>query len=132
METPKNSNSETVLATIVHLIAEVVYETNREYRIAIGEYGGPTFSEADESKRESIYRGILYRIQNPETTPEQQHIVWMKTKVAQGWVYGKTQNDELKMHPCMVPYEKLPAEQKAKDSIFVAIVKTMAKQYNLI
>lgn len=36
------------------------------------------------------------------------------------------QGPEKKQHPCMVPYAELPPEQKAKDSIFVGVVRAMA------
>ena len=47
-----------------------------------------------------------------------------RDKIADGWVYGKIKDAELKTHPCCVPYEQLPVEQRAKDYIFRAIVKT--------
>ena len=31
-----------------------------------------------------------------------------------------------KEHPCMVPFDRLPSDQKAKDFIFSAIVKSLA------
>jgi ryanodine receptor 2 len=33
----------------------------------------------------------------------------------QGWTYGPERNDQLKQHPCLVPYEQLPEEEKAYD-----------------
>ena len=43
------------------------------------------------------------------------HEVWAETRIKQGWTYGKQRNDELKTHPCLVPYEKLPEEEKVYD-----------------
>ena len=43
------------------------------------------------------------------------HEVWSKTRIIQGWKYGKKRNDELKTHPCLVPYEELPEEEKEYD-----------------
>lgn len=43
------------------------------------------------------------------------HEVWAATRIAQGWKYGKERNDELKTHPCLIPYEELPEEEKVYD-----------------
>ena len=43
------------------------------------------------------------------------HEVWAETRIQQGWTYGKQRNDELKTHPCLVPYEELPESEKEYD-----------------
>ena len=43
------------------------------------------------------------------------HEVWAETRIRQGWTYGKQRNDELKTHPCLVPYEELPDSEKEYD-----------------
>lgn len=43
------------------------------------------------------------------------HEVWAETRISQGWTYGEQRNDELKTHPCLVPYEDLPEEEKEYD-----------------
>ena len=43
------------------------------------------------------------------------HEVWAQTRMSQGWHYGETRNDELKTHPCLIPYEELPEEEKIYD-----------------
>lgn len=43
------------------------------------------------------------------------HEVWAKTRISQGWTYGAHRDDELKTHPCLVPYEELPEEEKEYD-----------------
>lgn len=43
------------------------------------------------------------------------HEVWAETRIKQGWTYGEQRNDELKTHPCLVPYEDLPEEEKEYD-----------------
>ena len=43
------------------------------------------------------------------------HEVWAETRVSQGWTYGELRNDELKTHPCLIPYEELPEEEKEYD-----------------
>ncbi len=43
------------------------------------------------------------------------HEVWAETRIAQGWTYGEQRNDELKTHPCLIPYEELPEEERVYD-----------------
>lgn len=43
------------------------------------------------------------------------HEVWAKSRMEQGWRFGKERNDEQKEHPCLVPYEELSEEEKDYD-----------------
>ena len=43
------------------------------------------------------------------------HEVWAETRIIQGWVYGEQRDDEKKTHPCLIPYEELPEEEKEYD-----------------
>jgi len=43
------------------------------------------------------------------------HEVWAETRIAQGWTYGEQRNDDLKTHPGLVPYDKLPEDEKDYD-----------------
>lgn len=43
------------------------------------------------------------------------HEVWAKSRMDQGWTYGPARDDERKIHPCLVPYEELPEEEKDYD-----------------
>ena len=43
------------------------------------------------------------------------HEEWSKGRMEEGWTYGKERNDVLKQHPCLIPYEELPEEEKNYD-----------------
>jgi ryanodine receptor 2 len=43
------------------------------------------------------------------------HEVWAQSHIEQGWTYGEERNDELKHHPCLVPYDELPEVEKDYD-----------------
>ena len=43
------------------------------------------------------------------------HEVWAETRIKQGWMYGPERNDKQKKHPCLIPYEELPEEEKEYD-----------------
>ena len=43
------------------------------------------------------------------------HEVWAAQRLKDGWVWGPSRDDAQKQHPCLVPYEELPEEEKDYD-----------------
>lgn len=43
------------------------------------------------------------------------HEVWAQGRIAEGWSYGEKQDSELKITPCLVPYDELPESEKNYD-----------------
>ena len=43
------------------------------------------------------------------------HEVWSENRLRDGWVYGEERNDELKHHPCLIPYDELPESEREYD-----------------
>jgi len=43
------------------------------------------------------------------------HEIWAANRLADGWTFGLETNDELKKHPCLVPYDELPENEKEYD-----------------
>ena len=50
-----------------------------------------------------------------EKLAENTHDVWAKGRIEQGWKYGKTRDDNNKLHPCLIPYSELPESEKEYD-----------------
>lgn len=56
------------------------------------------------------------------------HEVWAKSRKEQGWTYGAERSDLHKTHPCLIPYEALPEEEKQYDrDTAVGTVKLLLK-----
>lgn len=106
-------------------IARVVHEANRAYCQSIGDTSQVPFDEAPAWQVESVLNGIDGITSGEIRAPHQSHESWMAQKQKDGWVYGEVKNEKTKEHPCMVPYEALPSEQRMKDYLFFAIVKTL-------
>lgn len=50
-----------------------------------------------------------------EQMAENVHDIWAQSRMEQGWTYGPERNDELKHHPCLIPYGELPEVEKDYD-----------------
>lgn len=105
-------------------IAEICHEANRAYCAALGDHSQLPWAEAPQWQRDSAIAGVNAIIDNPAQSPGASHASWLAQKEREGWKYGPVKDVEKKEHPCFVPYEDLPPDQKAKDYIFVAIAKT--------
>lgn len=54
-------------------------------------------------------------IELSEALAKNTHEVWAKNRLADGWTWGERRDDEKRHHPCLVPYEDLPEEEKEYD-----------------
>ena len=108
------------LATVA---ARTVHEANRILCLMLGDTSQPTWAKAPEWQQSSSYAGIKQIEANPATTPAESHASWMAQKIADGWVWGAVKDTEKKTHPCIVPYDQLPAGQQMKDWMFGAVAR---------
>lgn len=104
------------------LIARVAHEVNRAYCQALGDNSQPAWADAPEWQRSSAINGVQFHLANPDAGPDHSHNAWLAEKRATGWKWGPEKNPAEKEHPCFVPYDELPVEQKAKDYLFRGVV----------
>jgi hypothetical protein len=109
-------------------IAKTAHEINRAYCLAIGDDSQPSWEDAPQWQRDSAIAGVAFHMANPDAKPSDSHESWLKQKEEEGWKYGPVKNPETKEHPCYVPYDELPVEQKAKDYLFIAVVRSLVAQ----
>lgn len=108
-------------------IARIAHEANRALCVSVGDNTQPPWEWAPKWQKESAIKGVLMHLKYPGTTPEQTHEAWMQEKKEAGWSYGSMKNPDKKEHPCMVPFDQLPLEQKIKDVLFAGVVATLAE-----
>lgn len=109
----------------VEQIAEVCHETNRAYCTTLGDNSQPPWASAPQWQRDSAINGVRFHLDNPDAKPSHSHDEWLKEKQASGWKYGPVKDAQKKEHPCIVPYEALPEDQKAKDALFIGVVNAL-------
>jgi len=111
----------------IEQVARIAHETNRAYCASIGDYSQPLWEDAPEWQRVSALTGVNFHLtilkKGSHPSPVASHESWLQEKKAQGWKYGKEKNPEKKEHPCFVPYDELPLEQRMKDFLFAHIVE---------
>jgi hypothetical protein len=109
-------------------IAQICHEANRTYCHTIGDDSQPEWEFAPDWQRQSAINGVNFHMfehsQGRKPLASASHESWMKEKAEQGWKYGPVKNPETKEHPCFLPYDQLPLEQRMKDYIFGSIVES--------
>ena len=110
----------------VQSIARVCHETNRAYCQSIGDNSQPDWDSAPDWQKQSAVNGVRFHLENPNASPSHSHDEWLKEKESTGWKWGPVKDPEKKEHPCCVPYDHLPENQKAKDALFIAVVHALA------
>lgn len=102
--------------------ARICHEVNRAWCERNGDMSQPTWDQAPNWQRESALNGVCFHYENPRAGDSGSHDNWMAEKVAAGWIYGEVKDPDAKTHPCLVPFETLPADQQFKDRLFRTIV----------
>lgn len=109
----------------IEQIAKVCHEVNRAYCMSLGDTSQPAWDAAPDWQRQSAIKGVEFAIANPDAKPSASHESWLAEKQREGWRFGPIKDATLREHPCFVPYDELPQEQKAKDYLFLAVVRAM-------
>lgn len=111
--------------TIIEAAARAAHEANRAYCLALGDTSQPSWEDAPEWQRSSAVNGVRGVLVDGNG-PRESHASWLREKEATGWKFGPVKDPEKKEHPCFVPYNELPSEQRAKDHVFVRVVAVVA------
>lgn len=109
----------------IEKIAKIVHQTNKAFCESLGDNSQVNWEDAPEWQKNSAIMGVKLHAGNEHSTAKDSHVSWYKLKESEGWVYGPVKNPELKQHPCMVEFEKLPIFQQMKDHLFRNIVHTL-------
>lgn len=102
--------------------ARICHEVNRAYCFSIGDSSQGHWHNATDAVRSAVLNVVREHIASGLTlTAEQAHERWLVKRKGEGWKYGDF-DAEKKRHPNLVPYIRLPPEQRTKDWLFRAAV----------
>jgi RyR domain/ATPase family associated with various cellular activities (AAA) len=77
--------------------------------------GVQVVSSSDRRKALTLSEWNAIVTENIELMAEAEHEGWMKSKLANGWLFSETKDAKLKHHPLLIPYEALGEDNKEKD-----------------
>lgn len=104
-------------------IAACCHAANAEYCRQLGDTSQPSWDDAPDWQKRSAIIGVIHDLTHPNVTPGDAHQIWLDTKIAEGWKWGLVKNTEAKEHPALRPYDELPDPIRAKDFLFLAVVR---------
>ena len=111
----------------IEQIARICHEANRTYCASIGDNSQPSWEDAPQWQKDSAIQGAEFHVAalslGRKPSPSESHDKWLEAKRADGWKYGPVKDAAKREHPCFVPYEQLPVEQRMKDYLFAAVVE---------
>ncbi len=69
-----------------------------------------------------------------ELLAENSHNVWSQQRLSDGWSHGHERDDSDRKHPCLIPYERLPEQEKEYDrnSVVETLKVAMKLGYRLV
>ena len=102
-------------------IARVAYETERAYCQTIGDDSQKPWDEAEPWQRDSAIKRVEFALAHPGAPVSAEHDAWLKDKEAAGWAWGHIKDPINRLDPRMVPFHRLPLEQRMKDCLFRGI-----------
>ena len=106
-------------------IAKICHEANKSLCEGLGDFSLKAWDEAEDWQLESAVKWVKHFIAHPNDPDSAQHDAWASDKRADGWVYGAVKDADKKTHPCLVTFHALPPGQKAKDTLFHAVCKSV-------
>lgn len=113
----------------IETTAMICYQAEREWCRANGEAVQPRWHDALSWQRSSAMLGVMSHLANPAAIMSESHDSWVKQKRDDGWAYGEVEDPAKRTHPAIVPYKKLPTDQRMKDFLFRGIVLAMRDCY---
>ena len=113
----------------IRRMARIAHEVNRAYCMSLGDMSQLVWEDAPDWQKSSAVNGVMAHLKSAGMTPEQSHECWMQQKEAEGWRWGAVKNVDRKEHPCFLPYAELPSDQKVKDYLFRAVVRSLLDEF---
>lgn len=103
-------------------VCRLAHEMLRAWCELNGDHSLPAWEDAPAWQRDSTMDTVRFFADHPTAADSAMHDEWLDQKRRTGWVFGPVKDAELKQHPCIVPFDQLPAEQQFKDRLLRMVI----------
>jgi hypothetical protein len=104
---------------LIDAIAATIHNLNTEWCRLNGDFKHFSWEEAPKDICDTMKEGVKWVLKNPDITPEEHHNNWVEHKTKEGWTFDLFKDFERKTHPCLVPFDELPFNEKWKNSLII-------------
>lgn len=106
-----------------------VYEAARiENEAALRPINPEPWEQRDEKFRKNMIRAVARQCGKGRlTSPKRLHDAWVVAYERMGWKFGSVRDVRLKLHPDMVPFNKLGRKEQEKDWVFFMLCEIARK-----
>jgi hypothetical protein len=109
---------------IVADIARIAYEATRQLALVFNETR-TAWDELSDDLRQLIIQRAREHLEHPERTAQSTHEAWVDRRLLEGWHYAADLDLKEKRHPHLVPFNKLPPRERARQTLFVSTVASL-------
>jgi hypothetical protein len=113
---------------LLDFIAEACATNNRRLCRLFQQEPSPTWKNASPAMRESLRQGV--RLVLSGALPRELHEAWLENRKAAGWKRGPKLDRAGKVHPDLVPWQRLPIGSQFKTFAFMETVAELMRVYN--
>jgi hypothetical protein len=108
-------------------IAEIIHSVSSRISRPDGSLV-PVWCDLPTEHKQHAINAVEKIMSSPSRTPEELHNLWMEPLIENGWTQGE-HSFELKQHPCLVSFNKLPASEILKDELWYHLTECFRKYY---
>jgi hypothetical protein len=106
-------------------IAEICHVANIAYCRTIGENSHQAWDAMSDEHKDAVIAGVNLVYTTPDVPLDVLHANWIERKRKDGWTVGLVKSRERKQDSNLVPWDRLPAEQRLKYVIFKNTIKSI-------
>jgi hypothetical protein len=109
---------------IVADMARIAYEATRQLAMVFNETR-TAWDDLSDDLRQLIIQRAREHLEHPDWTAQSTHEAWVDRRLLEGWHYAADLDLRDKRHPHLVPFNKLPARERARQILFVSTIASL-------
>lgn len=106
----------------LEIVARMAHEMLRAWCELNADHALKRWEDAPAWQHESTIDAVRFFSDHPGADDGAMHAAWLDQKLRAGWTVGPVKDAQRKQHPCMVPFDQLPADQQFKDRLLRLVI----------